>query len=625
MVSSLTDAPSGLTFGQLIRRDGEEAKKEIRRLFNSRLRRPVAASIGTLPKRLKVVSVQVYGTQMRALLNSGAIYNFMNATMASRLSLSLKPTSTKITVANEQKTTCMGSIEDVLVSFNGTITSINFLIVAGAPVDILIRYPTLEELQACIDLGHQSVKMVIGNKTVKKSLEFDQLSPIVAGLETDSEDFTSDVESFASERSSEEETYVVAILGDDPCKLNLTLDGAMEEDDEVYSSDSNGINEEVKLLGERLAHLDNEAQSVIETALMDKSVIATSLDDLRPAEVQIKHHFKLNHTNPIYRSARRMAPLHNAIARKELDKILEAGIIKLSSSAWSFPVVILSKKDGNPSFCVDYRTLNQRMKADRWPLPKIEEIFDDLEGSAYFTSLHLFSGYWKIRMAQQCKEMTTFVCRYGTYKFEVMPFGLMNAPSTFQRIMNTNVRGLPFVRVYLDDVVVFSKTLEEHLRHLQQVFDLIDKADLKLKLLKCRFARAKIKLLGHVVDKSGIIVDPNKVELIRNAPIPTTATELRSFLGLAGHYRRFICKFGDIAAVLHAATSGNGRLKWTEEMQQAFDELRIKLTSPPVLADPDFEKPFMVKTDASSVSVGAVLAQRKKMGRYIPSSTPIVQ
>ena len=219
------------------------------------------------------------------------------------------------------------------------------------------------------------------------------------------------------------------------------------------------------------------------------------------------------------------------------------------------------------------------MKADRWPLPKIEEIFDDLEGSAYVTSLDLFSGYWQIRMAQQCKEMTTFVCRYGTYKFEVIPFGLLNAPSIFQRMMDTIVRGLPFVRVYLDDVVIFSKTLEKHLGHPQQVFDVIEEAGLKLKLSNCIFAQAKIKWLEHVVDKSGIAVDPSKVEVIRNAPIPITTTELRSFLGLAGYYRRFICEFADIATVLHAVTSGNGRLKWTEEMKQAFDELRIKSTA----------------------------------------------
>ena len=233
----------------------------------------------------------------------------------------------------EKKTTCLGSIEDVLVSLNSTVISLNFLAVQTSPVYILIGYPTLEELQACIDLGHQSVRMMIGNKTVKTSLAFDQGSPIVAGSETDSEDFTSDVESFASGRLSEEETYRFSILGDDSCKLNLTLDRAMEEDYELDSSDSNGINEEVKILRERLAHLDNKAQSVIDTALMDKSIVATSLDDLRLAEVPITHHFELDKTNLIYHSARRMAPLHNVILSRELDEMLKAGINTPSSSA----------------------------------------------------------------------------------------------------------------------------------------------------------------------------------------------------------------------------------------------------------------------------------------------------
>ena len=166
-------------------------------------RHSVAVSIGTLPNRLKVVSAQVYGTQMGNLLYSGAILNIMNASVASKVSLSPKPTSTKNTVANGQKTTWLGSIEDLPISFSGTVTSLNFLVVAGSPVDILIGFLTLEELQACINLGHQSVRMVIGNKTVKMSLEFDQVSPIFAGSETDSEEFTSDVDSVASERSSE--------------------------------------------------------------------------------------------------------------------------------------------------------------------------------------------------------------------------------------------------------------------------------------------------------------------------------------------------------------------------------------------------------------------------------------
>ena len=288
--------------------------------------------------------------------------------------------------------------------------------------------------------------------------------------------------------------------------------------------------------------------------------------------------------------------------------MLSAGIITPSTSAWSFPVVIATKKDGKPRFCVDYRTLNQVMKPDRWPLPKIEVIFDDFEGANVFSTLDLFSGYWQVRMAAQCKEVTTFVCRYGTFKFEVMPFGLMNAPSIFQRMMDLIFRNCPFVRAYLDDVVVFSADLKEHIEHLCAVFATIAKHGLKLKVSKCSFAHSKIKLLGHVIDADGIAVDTEMIEVIKSAPIPVTTTEIRSFLGLAGYYRRFIRNFAEISACLHAATSGSKRFEWTEEMQAAFECLKEKLTTPPVLPFPNFEEPFVVETDASSVSLGAVLA-----------------
>ena len=194
----------------------------------------------------------------------------------------------------------------------------------------------------------------------------------------------------------------------------------------------------------------------ISSTLRDLGVVARTSDELRPADVPVKHYFELNDPTPIHNSSRRLAPRHNELVREELDKMLEAGIITPATSAWSFPIVIVSKKDGKPRFCVDYRSLNQRMKPDRWPIPRIQEIFDDLEGSVVFSTLDLFSGYWQVRMANECKEFTTFVCRFGTFKFEVMPFGLMNAPSTFQRMMDVILAGLKFVRVYLDDVVVLS-------------------------------------------------------------------------------------------------------------------------------------------------------------------------
>lgn len=217
-------------------------------------------------------------------------------------------------------------------------------------------------------------------------------------------------------------------------------------------------------------------------------------------------------------------------------------------------------------------------------------------------------------MSEECKEMTTFVCRFGTFKFEVMTFGLMNSPSTFQRMMDQIVKDFTFVRVYLDDVVVFSESLIEHIVHLRAVFEAIAKAGLKLKVTKCEFAISAVKLLGHVVDNGGVHVDVEKVEAIKKVPVPTTTTELRSFLGLAGYYRRFVKGFVEISAALHAENSGNKKFHSTKEMKIAFETLKKSLTSPPVLAFPDFDSPFVIETDASSVAMGAVLVENKEDG-----------
>ncbi len=298
--------------------------------------------------------------------------------------------------------------------------------------------------------------------------------------------------------------------------------------------------------------------------------------------------------------------------------MLAAGILSPSTSPWSFPVVVATKKDGNPRICIDYRSLNERMPSDRWPLPRIQDLFDDLTGSSVFTTLDLFAGYWQIQMDPSCKEMTTFICRQGTYQFEVMPFGLKNAPSTFQRMMDMVFKIFPFVRAYIDDVVVFSKSVPEHLEHLGLVFTRLAETGLKIKVKKCEFLKSRVALLGHVVERGGVKADESKVAAIQDAPIPENVTQLRGFLGLAGYYRRFIKLFAQIAKSLNAATSKKRKFLWTPEIQIAFDTLKTRLTSPPVLTFPDFDEPFVVETDASSSAVGAVLAQRKEDGLVHP-------
>ena len=307
-----------------------------------------------------------------------------------------------------------------------------------------------------------------------------------------------------------------------------------------------------------------------------------------------------------------MSPRDNQVVREEIDKMLEAGIIRPGNSPWTFPVVIAKKKDELPRFCVDYRLINARIKPSRWPIPLIDEIFDDLHGSIIYTLLDFFSGYWKIKMEEALKDVTAFTTRYGNFRFEVMPFGLINAPSTFQKMMDDILKDLPFARAYLDDVVIFSKSMDDHMRHVSAVFDRISSHSLRLRVSKCVFCQEKVHLLGHVVTPNGIEVDPEKVKAVSDAPAPTDKTGVRSFIGLAGYYRRFIRDFAHITVPLHALTSPKTPFGWTEEASEAFLRLKEALTTAPVLAFPDFDLPFIVETDASSRAVGAVLAQKQE-------------
>ena len=603
VTSELANAPTGMTFGQLIRGDGDDAKKEIRRMFskNVKTRRVVAAPVSKQPRSLKIIAVQVYGTLVEALLDSGAVPNLISARLCEEIVISYEYNPKKITVADGVRTLCEASISSVPASFSGSVVSLDFLVLKNPPLDLIISLPVLEALNSILDFGKQQITLQIDNEAVIMGFQYATLHITPEAVpETDSEDYTSSSEDNSGEERSNEDTFVIGLVDD------YDVD-EMNED----CSHSAALSAKIELLTE-------QEQREVTSMLLELDTVAWDIKDLRPSDVPVSHSFELTDETPIHLRSRRLSPKHNEFVRKELDDLLDAGIIVPTSSAWSFPIVIASKNDGKSRFCVDYRALNRVMKADRWPLPHFEEIFDDLRGSNVFTTLDLLSGYWQIKLDESCKEKNTFVTRYGTFQFDVMPFGLMNAPSTFQRMMDHVIKDLPLVRVYVDDVVIFSQTMEDHMKHLQIVMSRISDYYLKVKLSKCFFAQPQVYLLGHVVDKHGVHVDDEKIQVIKNTPIPVTRTDLRSFLGLAGYYRRFICDFAKTSAVLHSETSGNTKLTWNAEMTDAFNTLKEKLTTPPVLSFPNFDDQFIVETDASNVSVGAVLSQKKEDGKVHP-------
>jgi hypothetical protein len=297
--------------------------------------------------------------------------------------------------------------------------------------------------------------------------------------------------------------------------------------------------------------------------------------------------------------------------------MLKQNIISPSDSPWSAPVVVAKKKDGKFRFCVDYRQLNKVTIKDNFPLPRIDDLLDTFGDAKYFSTLDLTCGYWHVEVKPEDRKKTAFITDEGLYEFNVMPFGLTNGPATFQQLVNQIFR--PHIKkilvVYLDDTNVFSKTFEAHLQHLRITFDIIRKSGLKLQPNKCHFGKTSLSFLGHVIGKNGIQPDPAKISAVQDFPKPNNLKVLRGFLGLASYYRRFVKDFAKIAAPLHYLMRKEQPFYWNDECQQAFEQLKQKLVSPPILIYPNFDKPFILFTDVSSFGLGAVLAQKDNDGK----------
>lgn len=369
-------------------------------------------------------------------------------------------------------------------------------------------------------------------------------------------------------------------------------------------------------IAEKLTHLKEGERAALGDLLLEYEDIF-AYDESQPlgCTSAVKHVINTGEAVPIYKKAYRV-PFHQKPIIDQLIKDqLDQGIIVPSHSPWASPVVLVPKRspDGTPKyrFCVDFRGVNSVTVPDVYPLPNITETLDSLGGCKLFTTLDLRSGYHQIAVDEDSQAKTAFNVPSGHYHYTRMPFGLNTAPATFQRLMDSVLMGLKGERclVYLDDIILYSRDMPSHLSSLREVLDRLKGVDLSVQLSKCKFAVEEVNYLGHFISKRGVEPDPSKVTAVKEFPIPKSVKDVRSFLGLAGYYRRFIEGFATIGRPLFDLTKKGEEFSWSSECQEAFESLKRKLLTAPILVYPDFTKPFILATDASKEAIGAVLSQ----------------
>ncbi|WVZ52665.1 hypothetical protein U9M48_003703 [Paspalum notatum var. saurae] len=312
-------------------------------------------------------------------------------------------------------------------------------------------------------------------------------------------------------------------------------------------------------------------------------------------------------TAPIAMRQYRMAPIEHEEVKKNIDELLAKGYIRPSSSPWAFPVLLVEKKDTNVKrMCVDYRALNKVTIKNKYPLPRIDDLFDQLQGACVFSKIDLRSGYHQLKIHPTDIPKIAFTTKYGLYEYTVMSFGLTNAPAYFMQLMNSVFMDYldKFVVVFIDDILIYSKTEAEHEKHLRLVLQRLRAHKLYAKFSKCEFWIDEVRFFGHVVSKGGIAVDPSKVSTVTNWKVPEIPKEVRGFLSLAGYYRRFIEKFSKIAKPMTSRLEKDAEFRWTNAQQAAFDELKKRLTTAPVLTLPDQD------------GLGCVLMQEGKLHKH---------
>lgn len=360
-----------------------------------------------------------------------------------------------------------------------------------------------------------------------------------------------------------------------------------------------------------LGHLPEERRAELIALVQEFKCLFSD----RPSQTHvISHDIELGDADPIKQRFYRVSLDKQKKLETEVKYLIDNDLAEPSSSSWASPCILVNKPDGTFRFCPDYRKVNAITKPDSFPLPRIEDCVDRVGGGRFVSKFDLLKGYWQVPLTERAQEVSAFVTPKGLFSYKVMSFGLRNAPATFQRLMNQVVSGLEGCAVYLDDVVCFSETWASHISHIRGLFQRLAEANLTVNLAKCEFAKATVTYLGKVVGQGQVRPVRVKVEAIDRYPPPATKKELMRFLGMVGFYRCFCKNFSTVAEPLTSLLKASAKFIWSPSCHAAFEAVKQLLTSAPVLAAPQFSKPFKLEVDASNVGAGAVLLQEDDQG-----------
>lgn len=587
-----------------------------------------------------LVDSVINGVSVSAIADSGANSVVLSTELAQRIGLEISKEPMYITIADGSTIKARGIAKDVPIKLGEQTKRFNCLVLDTKSYSVLLGTEALHAFGVILDF--ERGKLRIKEKTYPMRTKLELRRPIAEVRLAKSSILKPRQEAFVPIRwnkaregkndkwsfepdmrlasntalfaahgvySENSDKYILMInTSEEDKRLEKgTIIGELHDWEELPSHEI----QELKFEMPNLNHISNpRLRSAIENLLYKYKELCTKV---KPGEMNfgVKHTIVLSDNVPIRQPVRKLAHKEEEFLKPHLEELQKDGFIEPSTSPFAAPIIIVPKKSGGFRLCIDYRRLNEKTLKEQYPIPRIDETFDSIAGSVIFTTLDLQSGYWQVPIDEESKKLTAFITKFGLFQWLVMPFGLTNAPATFQRLMDAILRGLKWecCLVYLDDIIIYSRSITEHLKHLELVLKRLAQYNLKVNLKKCSFAMSKLLYLGHLVSKEGIQPDPAKIEAVTKLKPPKDVSEVRTLIGLFSYYRRFIKNFSHIAEPLVRLTQKGIQFEWGEEQKKAFSTLTSHLIKQPILAYPDFSQPFILQTDASSYAVGAILAQ----------------